>query len=225
MGHILLNGILSGVVLSFLIGPVFFVLLETSIKKGALNAVFIDIGVLISDILYLLLAYFFAQEVLDSLHEHEFVKYIAGTVFIGMGVTAILKRDKPQKKKDINVDEVLDEVDGVKDGVANLPTKFKASTAIGLVLKGIGLNAINPGVLLYWIAACAAATEQLHIASGQLIYYFTATLTTMFGVDMIKIYFAGKLKTKLTDKTISYISIVIGGIFIVFGILFFFRDI
>ncbi len=225
MGHLVLNGILSGVILSFLIGPVFFVLLEASIKKGPLNAIFIDIGVLISDVLYLLLAYFFAQEVLEKLHDNEFVKYIAGAVFIGMGVVAILKRDKPQKKKEINVDEVLDDVDGVKDGVANLPKKFNAKIAIGLVLKGIGLNAINPGVLLYWIAACTAATEQLQITEGQMFYYFTTTLSTMFGMDMLKIYFAGKLKSKLNDKTISYISLVIGGIFIFFGILFFFRDI
>ncbi|CAG5086644.1 LysE family translocator [Parvicella tangerina] len=225
MGTLLLNGILSGVILSFLIGPVFFVLLEASIKKGPINAIFIDIGVLISDILYLLLAYFFAQEVLEKLHDNEYVKYIAGAIFIGMGVVAILKRDKPQKKKEINVDEVLDEVDGVKDGVANLPKKFNGKIAIGLILKGIGLNAINPGVLLYWIAACTAATEQLQITEGQMFYYFTTTLSTMFGMDMLKIYFAGKLKSKLNEKTISYISLVIGGIFIFFGILFFFRDI
>lgn len=141
-----------------------------------------------------------------------------------MGVVAILKRDKPQKKKEIDIDKVLDEVDGVEDGVANLPNKVNGKIALGLILKGFGLNAINPGVLLYWIAACAAATEQLNITTGQMFYYFTITLSTMFGVDMVKIYFAGKLKNVLTDKTISYISIVIGGIFIVFGILFFFRD-
>ena len=224
MGHLVLNGILSGIVLSFLIGPVFLVLLETSIKKGPINAMFIDIGVLLGDVLYLLLAYFFAQEVLDKLHDNEYVKYIAGAVFIGMGIVAILKRDKPQKKKEVNVDEVLDEVDGVKDGVANLPDKVNGKIALGLILKGFGLNAINPGVLLYWIAACAAATEQLNITEGQMFYYFAITLSTMFGVDMIKIYFAGKLKTRLTDKTISYISVVIGCIFIGFGILFFFRD-
>lgn len=225
MGQIILNGILSGIVLSFLIGPVFFVLLETSIRKGAINAIFIDIGVLISDVLYLLLAYFFAQEVLEKLQDNEYVKYIAGIVFIGMGIAAILKKDKAQKKKEIDVDEVLDEVDGVKDGIAHLPKKFNAGTAIGLVLKGIGLNAINPGVLLYWIAACTAATEQLNVAEGQMFYYFTTTLSTMFGLDMLKIYFAGKLKSKLNDKTIKYISMIIGGIFIVFGVLFFFRDI
>jgi len=49
------NGIFLGLILSVLIGPVFFVLLETSIRRGARDAVLIDIGVLLADVLYLLL--------------------------------------------------------------------------------------------------------------------------------------------------------------------------
>ena len=218
MGYILLNGILSGIILSFLIGPVFFVLLETSIKKGVKNAIFIDIGVIISDILYLLLAYFFAQKVNEILSDNSYVKYIAALVFIGMGVLSILSRDKPKAKKEIDIDEVLNEE-------PNVPMRFRKRTAIGLILKGIGLNAINPGVLIYWIAACTAATEKLQITGDLMIYYFSATLLTMFGIDILKIYFARKLKTKMTPKMISNISVVIGIFFIVFGILFVFRDI
>ncbi len=218
MGYILINGIISGIILSFLIGPVFFVLLETSIKKGVKNAVFIDIGVIISDILYLLLAYFFAQKVNEILSDNVYVKYIAAVVFITMGIVSILSRDKPKKKKQIDIDEVLNEEPIVK-------SRFRKRTAIALVLKGIGLNAINPGVLIYWIAACTAATEKLHITENQMIYYFGATLLTMFGIDLLKIYFARKLKTKMTPKMISNISVVIGIFFIVFGIMFVFRDI
>ncbi len=218
MGYILLNGILSGIILSFLIGPVFFLLLETSIKKGVKNAIFIDIGVIISDILYLLLAYFFAQKVNEILSDNSYVKYIAAAVFVTMGVVSIISRDKPKKKKPIDIDEVLNEEPVVK-------SRFRKRTAIGLILKGIGLNAINPGVLIYWIAACTAATEKLHITESQMIYYFGATLLTMFGIDLLKIYFARKLKTKMTPKMISNISVVIGIFFIVFGIMFVFRDI
>ena len=35
--------------LSLFIGPAFFVLIETSIKKGFKSAVFLDVGILISD--------------------------------------------------------------------------------------------------------------------------------------------------------------------------------
>lgn len=218
MGYILLNGIISGLILSFLIGPVFFVLLETSIKKGVKNAIFIDVGVIISDVLYLLLAYFFAQKVNEVLSDNHYVKYIAALVFITMGVVSIMTRDKPKKKKQIDIDEVLKEEPTIK-------TRFRKRTAIGLILKGIGLNAINPGVLIYWIAACTAATEKLHVSENQMIYYFGATLLTMFGIDLLKIYFARKLKTKMTPKMISNISVVIGIFFIVFGIMFVFRDI
>lgn len=220
MIFILLNGILSGIILSFLIGPVFFFLLETSIKKGIKNAIFIDIGVIISDILYLLLAYFFAQKVSEVLNDNPYVKYIAALVFVAMGVFSILKRDKPKQKKVIIVDEAL--LGKIESEIPE--SKFRVRTAIGLILKGIGLNAINPGVLIYWIAACTAATEKLHIEPGNMIYYFTATLLTMFGIDVLKIYFARKLKTRMTPKMISGISVVVGVFFIVFGILFVFRD-
>jgi threonine/homoserine/homoserine lactone efflux protein len=194
------------------------VLLETSIKKGVKNAIFIDIGVIISDILYLLLAYFFAQKVNEVLSDNVYVKYIAALVFITMGVISIMTRDKPKKKKSIDIDEVLKEDEPIQ-------SRFRKRTALALILKGIGLNAINPGVLIYWIAACTAATEKLHISESQMIYYFGATLLTMFGLDLLKIYFARKLKTKMTPKMIANISVVIGIFFIVFGIMFVFRDI
>ena len=42
-----------GFLLSVMVGPVFFVLLETSITKGARSALMLDLGVFISDIIYI----------------------------------------------------------------------------------------------------------------------------------------------------------------------------
>lgn len=218
MATIILNGIFFGVLLSFLIGPVFFVLLETSIKKGIKQAVFIDIGVLLSDVLYLIAAYFFAQKILESLTENSYIKYIAAGVFIFMGILSILKKQVPQKGRSIDV-ACLDtptEIDTIL---------FKKGTNLSYILKGIGLNAINPGVLVYWIAACTTATEELNIPEHKLVYYFVATLATMFSIDMLKIYYASKLKNKLTPKALNNISIVVGCILIVFGIVVAFKDI
>ena len=52
-----LTAIVTGFVLSLMIGPLFFVLLETSLTKGIKAAIALDIGVLISDLLYILIAY------------------------------------------------------------------------------------------------------------------------------------------------------------------------
>ena len=47
-----------GILLSFMVGPVFFVLLETSATKGFRAAVSFNIGVILADIVFLLIAYF-----------------------------------------------------------------------------------------------------------------------------------------------------------------------
>ena len=96
---------------------------------------------------------------------------------------------------------------------------------LALIGKGIGLNAINPGVLIYWIGASTYATEQLHIEGYNLFYYFAATLATMFSLDLLKIHFASKLQNKLTPRTLDRVSMIVGAILIFFGLVICFQDI
>ena len=46
----------------------------------------------------------------------------------------------------------------------------------------------------------------------------------MFLVDLLKIHFASKLKSKLNNKTLALMSIVIGTAMIIFGFAICFRD-
>lgn len=48
----ILSGIPWGIFLSFMIGPVFFILLETSIIKGFRAALVFDLGVVLGDIVF-----------------------------------------------------------------------------------------------------------------------------------------------------------------------------
>ena len=40
---IIQNGIVFGIIISFMLGPAFFILLETIIKKGLKAAIFLDL--------------------------------------------------------------------------------------------------------------------------------------------------------------------------------------
>ena len=53
----ILNGVISGLVLACLIGPVFFTLLQTSIERGFWSGFFVAIGVSLSDAIYIALCY------------------------------------------------------------------------------------------------------------------------------------------------------------------------
>ncbi len=212
---IILNGVLFGMLLSILIGPVFFVLLETSIKKGPRHAILIDIGVLLSDILYLIAAYFFSDWINEKLSANSYVKYIGGAIFVIYGIASIVKKKTPQKGKSIDIDSIE---------ATNSKSILDLKTYFAMIGKGIGLNAINPGVLVYWIAANTYASEKLLITGTDVFYYFTATLATMFCIDLLKIYFASKLQNKLTPRTLDRISIIVGGILIFFGVVLCFQD-
>jgi len=47
------KGVLFGIVISFMLGPAFFILIETSIKKGFKSALFLDLGILLSEDIFI----------------------------------------------------------------------------------------------------------------------------------------------------------------------------
>ena len=212
---VIANGIIFGFLLSFLFGPAFFVLIETSIKKGFKSAVFLDLGILLSDSIYLLASLFVAEKINSWLNENSYIKYIAGSIFILLGLISIY-RNYSNLKTENNQSNDLSGVETNTDSMVY---------PLQLIIKGLGLNAINPGVLVFWIAACTYATNELNFEGIQLMYYFGTTLITMFSIDLLKIYFSSKLKTTLTNKTISILGISIGCLLIFFGFAVCFKDI
>ena len=196
-----------------MLGPAFFILIETSIKKGFKAAVFLDLGILSSDAIYLLSAFFIAEKINFWLTTNTFVQYIAGLVFIILGGFSI--RKNYLKKNDFSLSEVK-EVEGDDSNRIIYP--------LNLFIKGLGLNAINPGVLMFWIAACTYATNELKLSDIKLFTFFGITLSTLFVVDVLKIYFSSKLKEKINKNTLSIIGILIGCLLIFFGLAIFFKD-
>lgn len=213
---IIQNGIVFGIIISFMLGPAFFILLETSIKKGFKAAIFLDLGILLSDAIYLLAAFFVAEKINIWLTTNSFVKYIAGSVFITLGITFIYKNLIQIKKTNVAARDVK-EIEAVKTNIIIYPFQ--------LIIKGLGLNAINPGVLIFWIAASTYATKELNLGDLQLISFFGITLLTMFMVDILKIYFSSRLKEKLNNKVLSIIGMLIGCLMVFFGFAIYFKDI
>ena len=65
----ILTGIPLGFFLSFMIGPVFFVLIETSITKGFRAAMSFDFGVVLADIFFIAVAYFSSYRLIQSIKD------------------------------------------------------------------------------------------------------------------------------------------------------------
>lgn len=102
MVDLLIKGIVTGFILAIMIGPVFFVLLETSIRRGVRAAMAFDLGVLLSDVVYILIAYVFYSEVssIISGDKQELIKLIGGIMFLIYGIVSFSNvRNKSKSMK------------------------------------------------------------------------------------------------------------------------------
>lgn len=208
MINLLLGGIGLGLVLSLMLGPVFFVLLETSIKKGVKSALYLDLGVLISDILYITIAFLFVNQV-SNLMESDYSSYLAiggGICFVFFGIFTLRKKVELPKKQVQKTQELT------------------ANNQFSTVMKGFFLNAVNPGVLFYWLTIIGTLRDKnpLHGVSENMtvIIYLLIILITFFGIDVFKIIGAKKLKNVLTPAWMRIINRFLGIILICFGALF-----
>ena len=217
MINLLIGGIGLGLVLSLMLGPVFFVLLETSIQKGIKSALYLDLGVLLSDIVYITFAYLFVNQV-AGLMESEYSNYltiVGGICFIFFGIYTL------RKKVSINIgdDKILD-----NDEILKKNKNMKTNSPLSTILKGFLLNAVNPGVLFYWLTIIGTLRDKNEVLglseNTTVILYLIIILITFFGIDVFKIIGAEKLKNILTPAWMNIINRVLGIILICFGVFF-----
>ena len=89
------NAFLIGFFMAFMIGPVFFMLIQTSILKGARAAIAFDFGVVLGDISFILIAYYGSRPLLEKIKDDPRLFFIGGLVLIIYGLITYL--DKSNK--------------------------------------------------------------------------------------------------------------------------------
>lgn len=188
-----------------MIGPVFFVLLETSIRKGVRAALALDLGVLISDVLYILIAYVFYSEVsaLTQGENTNLLKITGGILFVFYGSYTYVKKVKEMKV----------------DAVGNVIQK--TGDYAMLALKGFLLNMANPLVIFYWFSVMTLGSknnENAYAQDNSILLFLAIILITFFSIDLLKIFGAKKLRPMVTDKLLIALNHLIGIVFVAFGI-------
>lgn len=186
-----------GFLLSFMIGPVFFVLLETSAIKGFRAAIVFNIGVVIADILFITIAYFSSFQLLENLSNEPGLYVFGGVILVIYGITSIFKKET-QKKETIRI---------------------TSSHYIGLFVKGFLLNFINIGVLVFWLGIIIVVGPSLENDSNRIIIFFSAVLITYFITDIFKILLAKQLKSKLTVERIKLVKKILGVVLVICGLV------
>lgn len=188
-----------GFFLSFMLGPVFFMLLETSATKGVRAAISFDIGVLISDVVFITLAYYSSYQLLESLSNSPILYLFGGA---GMVIYGVILSIKKVEKKDISMQEL-----GIN------------SNYFGLFLKGFLLNIINVGVLVFWVGTVIVVGPSFDGSIENFVVFFATMLGVYLITDLIKIIAAKQLQTKLTPLRIIWVTKILGYLLVICGIV------
>lgn len=198
----ILTGIPLGIFLSFLIGPVFFVLLETSAVKGFRAAFVFDLGVVFADIVFISIAYFSSYRLIHSLKNDPSIFIFGGILMLTYGVISFIKLRK------IATTEAVSEI-------AEIMIK---KNYFSLFLKGFLLNFINVGVLLFWFLILITIGPKLELDPSRMLIFFSTVILSYLLVDVGKIILAKQLKHKMTPENILKIKKGVSIILIFFGL-------
>jgi threonine/homoserine/homoserine lactone efflux protein len=198
----ILAGLPWGLFLSFMVGPVFFILLETSITKGFRAAIVFDLGVVFGDIFFIAIAYLGSYRLIQSLKDKPALFIFGGIIMLAYGIISFVRL-----KNEENIDDEEIDRDIIKRNYGSL------------FIKGFLLNVINIGVLGFWLAVIISVGPKLEMQNSRMLTFFASVIITYLLVDCIKILLAKQLKTKMTPRNILKIKKVISIVLMIFGLV------
>ncbi|MCC9017774.1 MULTISPECIES: LysE family translocator [Flavobacterium] len=198
----ILAGLPWGLFLSFMVGPVFFILLETSITKGFRAALVFDLGVVLGDIFFIAIAYLGSYRLIQSLKDKPALFIFGGIIMLAYGIISFVRLKKEAKINDEEIDR-----DIIKRNYGSL------------FVKGFLLNVINIGVLGFWLAVIISVGPKLEMQNSRMFTFFTSVIITYLVVDCLKILLAKQLKSKMTPTNILKIKKGISIVLMVFGVV------
>jgi len=193
----LLEGIVWGLVLSMMLGPVFFGLIHTSIHKGFKKALLYASGVACSDAFFIAITYFGVAGFMEEPDFQKFMTIVGGVIMIAFGIYYLLKK--------------------APDSI-QLENQKKQPSKSNMWIKGFILNGINPSVFLFWIGMVGYVTTTYENSQSHVFVFFLFSILTVFSADTLKAFIAHKIKIYFTVKVLNKMNKVLGAMILLAGV-------
>ncbi|WP_026754361.1 LysE family translocator [Sediminibacter sp. Hel_I_10] len=198
----ILTAIPFGIILAFTIGPVFFVLLETGATRGFRSAVIFDLGVILADVIFILVAFYSTNKLVDKIKDDPNFIIFGGVLLVAYGLISFLKTAKSFR----SIVREYHRIDVKKNDLGKL------------FVKGFLLNFINIGVLMGWLGFIVIGSSITQGENGVTVFIITM-ISTYFIVDLFKIAAAKRLKSRLTPRLIYKTKKIVALVILGFGVL------
>ena len=196
------EGLLCGFLLSFLLGPVFIGLINTSLTKGFKQGVFYALGVAISDVFYILLCYWGIMRLISNPAIEKMFYIVGGLLLIIFGLFYLFQKAKVAGADILNTESIV------------------TSKKRNALFKGFLMNAINPSVLFFWIGIVGVVNATAGNDSYYVFLFFASAIGVVFSLDVLKAFLAHKISIWVKDYWLTYLNKFLGALLIIVGSMF-----
>ena len=207
---IFLEGVIIGLSLALIMGfgPSFFTLIQTSISRGFKAAMFLDLGIILNDIM--VVALMMMTNVQFNVADKENIIYAgisAGIILIIFGIYTFLL--SPEKIIHISENNTQ-KIDKMNEKFIDKPKWYV------FISKGFIINIFNPFVWIFWITCVATASSNFGGNKYSMIIFFIGVFATVLFFDILKAAGAYSLKRFFTEKMMKILNQIIGIILMIF---------
>ena len=191
-----IQGIQLGIILFFLVGPVFIILLEETLTRGRKAALLLISGLWLSELMLATITHFGLHQFLVESKLHYSWGYVGAAIIITVGIVTTFS----------------------KQAINDQPMRFKQLG--NLFLKGWAINTFNPFVLIFWLGV---ATQVDFEKDFHALYFYAGLLMTIILGDLLKIFSAHQVSKVLKPHHLVYFRKFGGILLIILGIAMIFR--
>jgi len=199
---VLWSGIKFGLVLSVLIGPLLFALIQTSIEEGFRAGWTVGLGIWMSDLVFIAITYYGISLVAEITKWDGLgttLGIVGGIILILFGTGSLLS--KPP-------------------AIENMGSKaIRHQSYVTLWLKGFLLNTINPFTFVFWLGVSGVVFTNRNPSETNALHFYGGLIGTLVITDTVKVALAKLIRRWLKPKYILWLRRISGIAFIAIGII------
>ncbi len=197
-----LNGLLFGLTLTILLGPIFFALVQAGLERGFRAGFAMGMGIWVSDVIFIVAVYLSVSRIVGVTEIEGFKLWVGiagGVILLLIGLLTLL--GKPPEMN------------------ASILTKKKLGASyLVLGIKGFLINTINPFTFFFWISVMTAVVLKEEYSVSDATQFFVAIMLIIVTSDMAKVYLAKYISSKLKAHHVLWMRRISGSALIAFGI-------
>lgn len=200
-----IEGIGFGLILAIMLGPIFLVLTQSSLKKGVKAGITVASGVWLSDLIFITSSYFFISQLDRFIKDVSFTFWssiLGGIILCSFGLVTLIKKTQ------------LDSDD--------FDIKLNLKSFGSFFSKGFLVNTVNPFTFVFWIGVMTSYVIGRDLQWGETFSFVSGIFLTIVITDLTKVFLAGYIRRKMNHSFFTVFSKIAGIGLLGFGVYLFY---